>query len=213
MYKKLPSYLFILLYSLTLASCLNGNSGIENWIEIKNSEDISGKYHSLSDDGIKVYLPNTFKKYSTNEYLQLLDSISSKKDYEFESKAVETLRDLEGNFYIYFDDTYGITYTINTLPYFPFSKRDASQLLGIIRLNNEKVSETQNIDFTKLTAKYSGNKKQQIFKAVYKVDYPEKGTSLFSTSYIISSNRKTVMIKLSSIYDIDFNPYIQKMVL
>lgn len=213
MYKKLPSYLFILLYSLILASCLNGNSGIENWIEIKNSEDISGKYHSLSDDGIKVYLPNTFKKYSTNEYLQLLDSISSKKDYEFESKAVETLRDLEGNFYIYFDDTYGITYTINTLPYFPFSKRDASQLLGIIRLNNEKVSETQNIDFTKLTAKYSGSKKQQIFKAIYKVDYPEKGTSLFSTSYIISSNRKTVMIKLSSIYNIDFNPYIQKMVL
>ncbi|GGD03353.1 hypothetical protein [Hyunsoonleella pacifica] len=196
-----------------MASCLNGTSGIENWIEIKNSEDISGKYHSLSDDGIKVYLPNTFKKYNTNKYLQLLDSISSKKDYEFESKVVETLRDLEGNFYIYFDDTYGITYTINTLPYFPFSKRDASLLLGIIRLNNEKVSETQNIDFTKLTAKYSGNKKQQIFKAIYRVDYPEKGSSLFNTSYIISSNRKTVMIKLSSIYDIDFNPYIKKMVL
>lgn len=213
MYKKLPSHLFILLCVIILTSCLNGTNSIKNWIEIKDAEAISGKYHSLSDDGIKVYLPDTFKEYTTNEYLQLLDSVSSKKDYEFESKAVETLRDLEGNFYIYFDDTYGVTYTINTLPYFPFSKRDASQLLGIIRLNNEKISETQNIDFTKLTAKYSGNKKQQIFKAIYKVDYSDKGTSLFSNSYIISSNRKTVMIKLTSIYDIDFNPYIQKMVL
>lgn len=213
MIKKLSIYILSLCVFLLLASCLNVATSIENWIEIENIEDVSGKYHLLSDDGVKIYLPDTFKKYATNEYLKLIDSFSTKKNYEFESKNIETLRDIDGNFYIYFDETYGVTYTINTLPYFPFSKRDASQILGIIRLNNEKVSESRDINFTKITAKYSGNKSQQLFKVVYKVDYPEMDIPLYSSSYIISSNRKTLMIKLSSIHDIDFNPYIQKMVM
>ncbi|WP_299555167.1 hypothetical protein [Seonamhaeicola sp.] len=205
--------LLLCLILLCITSCLNITSDIKNWIEIENIEDINGKYHFLSDDGVKIYLPDTFKKYTSSEYLKLLDSLATKKSYAFESRAVETLRDLDGNFYIYFDEAFGITYTINTLPYFPFSKRDASQLLGIIRMNNEKITKKEDIKFTKITAKYTGNKKQQIFRSIYKVDYPDTDLSLFSTAYIISSNGKTVMIKLSSIYDINFDPFIQKMIL
>lgn len=210
---KFKTYLFISLLFMSFISCLNVVSNVKNWIEIQNIEEIPGKYHFLSDDGIKIYLPDVFKKYSTIDYLKLLDSISSEKDYAFESRTIESLRDFEGNFYIYFDELSGVTYTINTIPYFPFSKRDASQLLGIIRLNNGKVAKKQNINFNKITAKYKGNKKQQIFKSIFKVDYPEKEMLLYSTAYIISSNGKTVMIKLSSIYDIDFDPFIQKMIM
>jgi len=189
------------------------SSEIKNWIDIEHIEDINGHYHFLNDDGIKVYLPATFKKYSSSKYLKLLDSLSTEKNYVFESRALEALRDLKGNLYIYFDDTFGITYTLNTLPYFPFSKRDATQLLGIIKKNNEKVTRQEKIEFTKLTAKYSGNKDLQFFRSIYKVDYPNFDLSTYSTAYIISSNNKTVMIKLSSIYEIDFDPFIQKMIL
>jgi len=189
------------------------SSEIQNWIDIENIEDIDGVYHHLNDDGIKVYLPDTFKKYSSAEYLRLLDSLSTKKNYIFESRALETLRDLKGNLYIYFDDTYGITYTLNTLPYFPFSRGDAAQLLGIIKKNNEKITRKENIEFTKITAKYSGNKDMQFFRSIYKIDYPNTDLSTYSTAYIISSKNKTVMIKLSSVYEIDFDPFIQKMII
>ncbi len=201
------------LLALCLTSCLNVGAELKKWFEIEKIEDVEGKYHFLSDDGIKIYLPSTFKEYSSSEYIKLLDSVSSGKPYTFESSAIETLRDLKGNFYIYFDKDYGITYTINTIPYFPFSKRDASQILGLIRLNNEKITEKENIEFTKITAKYLGNKQQQIFRAIYKIDYPVTDLSLFSTAYFISSKGKTVMIKLSSIYDINFDPFIQKMIM
>ncbi|WP_406684741.1 hypothetical protein N1F78_03155 [Seonamhaeicola sp. MEBiC1930] len=196
-----------------MSSCINIASDVKHWFEIENVEEVKGKYHFLSEDGIKIYLPDTFKKYSSSEYLKIIDSLTSKKDYAFELRAIETLRDLKGNFYIYFDNEFGITYTLNTLPYFPFSKRDASQLLGIIRMNNEKITRKENIEFTKITAKYTGNKKQQIFRSIFKVDYPETDVSTYSTAYIISSNGKTTMIKLSSIYDINFDPFIQKMII
>lgn len=210
---KIKTFLYILTIFVSFTSCRDIISNTKNWIEVQNIEKVPGKYHFLSDDGIKIYLPNVFKKYTIPKYLKLLDSISSKKDFAFESQTIKTLRDFDGNFYIYFDESSGVTYTINTMSYFPFSKRDASQLLGMIRLNNEKVSKNQNINFKKITAKYRGNKKQQIFKSIFKIDYPETGVSLLNTAYIISSNGKTVMIKLSSIYDLAFDPYIQKMIM
>lgn len=200
-------------FALCNASCISMVSEVKNWIEASNIEDVIGKYHFLNDNGIKIYLPDTFKKYSTPNYLKLIDSIASETDYTFEAQAIKTLRDMEGEFYIYFDELFGVTYTVNTLPHFPFSRKDASQLLGIIRLNNEKISKKQDINFTKVTAKYRGNEKQQIFKSIYKVDHQKTDISIFSTAYIISSNKKTVMIKLSSIYEIDFDPFIQKMIM
>lgn len=200
-------------WCLSITSCITMTTEVKDWVKAENIEDVKGKYHFLTEDGVKIYLPDTFKKYSSYEYLELLDSVATKKSYAFESRAIESLKDLDGNFYIFFDKDYGITYTINTLPYFPFTRSDAGQLLGIIRRNNEKITRREKIEFTKISAKYTGNKKQQIFRSIYKVDHPNTALSLYSTAYIISSNNKTVMVKLSSAFDINFDPFIQKMIL
>ncbi|MFI1772481.1 hypothetical protein [Thalassobellus citreus] len=188
-------------------------SDIKNWIEIDNIEDVSGKYHFLSSDGIKIYLPDSFKKYSTAEYQYLLDSLTTKEDYQLEIKRLQYLKQMKGNFYIFFDEDTRSTYTINTMPYMPFNKQDAKYLSGLISMNNEKVSNKTDLDFTKITAKYSGNSKTQIFKTIYKVDNTKKELTSFNSSYIVSSNKKTVYIQLLTGFEANFDLFLQKMIL
>ncbi len=203
----------LLLVVVTFQSCLNVANDVKSWIELNAEDEIFGKYHMLEDDGIKIYLPDVFKRYSSVEYQQLLDSLATKKDYEYESKRLKSMRELEGNLYLYFDETTRSTYSINTMPYMPLYKRDAQYLLGMIRLGNERVAENTDLKFTKITAKYNASNGPQIFKVVHRIDNEAKQTSTFSTTYIISSNHKTVFINLTTPFDAYFDPFLQKMIL
>ncbi len=120
---------------------------------------------------------------------------------------------MDGSLYIYYDEENGSTFTINTRPYFAFTKEDAPQLLGLITENNDKVKENSDAKFTKITAKYGGDKQQQLFKAVYKVSGKSMKNDVYNTSYIISSKGKTVFIQLSTLDEINFDPYLDKIIL
>ena len=120
---------------------------------------------------------------------------------------------MDGSLYIYYDNENGSTFTINTRPYFAFTKEDAPQLLGLITENNDKVKENSDAKFTKITAKYGGNKNQQLFKAIYKVSGKSMKNDVYNTSYIISSKGQTVFIQLSTLEETNFDPYVEKMLL
>lgn len=184
-----------------------------SWIESDNINEVEGSYHFLENDGIKIYLPSVFKKYSTVDYQKLLDSIVSEDVYKFETARLNNMRNMEGNLYLFYDELSRSTYTINSMKYMPFQKRDAQFLLGMIRQNHENTSHLTNLNFNKITAKYNSNKGTQIFKAIFRIDNPKTKTSVFSNSYIISSNQKTVLINLSTPYDFNFDKYLQKMIL
>lgn len=194
-------------------SCFTIASDVKSWIEATNIEDVKGKYHFLTDDGIKIYLPDSFKKYSRAEYENILDSLTSKKDYELELKRLEFLREMAGNFYIFFDEDTHSTYTINTLPYMPLHKGDAQYILGMISRNNDKLSRQSNIKIEKITAKYNENSTAQIFKAIHKIENPKKQTTFFNSSYIVSSNNKTIYIQLLTGSNVDFDAYLKKIIL
>ena len=196
-----------------LYSCLNESNDQKNIDKALNIDTSTGKYHFLEDNGTKIYLPSDFVRISLTKYQRLLDSLSTKKEYKFETERLNSLSDMDGSLYIYFDKNTRSTYTINTRPYLKFDKNNANQLLGLIKSNNDKVSKNSGAKFTKITAKYGGNTNQQLFKAIYKISGKRMKSDVFNSSYIISSNEKTVFIQIKTTANFDFDPFIEKMLL
>ncbi|GAB4163296.1 MAG: hypothetical protein Tsb0033_23490 [Winogradskyella sp.] len=210
--KSIIIILSILFVSLT--ACLEVAKDIYDWTKINDIESIDGQTHYLGDDGIKIFLPKTFKKYSSIDYLKLLDSlVTNSKDLELERTRFRNLRELEGNHYVFFDNTVNATYTINTIPYQPISRQDAKFILGIIRQNQELVSEKTDLNYTKITAKHNDNGKAQVFKAIFKLENLKLNLQAFQHVYFISSNNKTVIINLTAPFEINFDLFLEKMIL
>ena len=201
---------FISLVVLTLISC-------DQLTENSSSEDaksaLEGNYHFLEDTGTKIFLPKGFERYSLTRYQRLLDSLTTKKEYEVETERLNSLSKMDGALYIYYDDETSSTYTINTMPYYAFTRNDASQALDMIKANNERVVKNSDAKYERITAKYGGTNKQQLFKAIYKVSGKSMKNEVFNNSYIISANEKTVFIQLATAEATDFDPYIEKMVI
>jgi len=201
--------LLILFFTL---SCNDSTSSTAS-NESNAASKLSGKYHFLEDTGAQVFLPIAFERYSLTKYQHLLDSLTTKKEYEIESERLQSLSKMDGALYIYYNKEDGSTFTINTRPYFAFTKKDATQLLGLITENNDKVKENSDAKFTKITAKYGGDKNQQLFKTVYKVSGKSMKNDVYNSSYIISSKGQTVFIQISTLKEVNFDPYLEKIIL
>ncbi|MFK2819891.1 hypothetical protein U0L90_07180 [Flavobacteriaceae sp. LMIT009] len=203
----------ILLFLLTISFSCEEISQKAPSNEVDKNTSLKGSYHFLEDTGTKVFLPNGFERYSLTKYQRLLDSLTTKKEYKVETERLNSLSKMDGSLYIYYDSENASTYTINTMPYYAFTRNDASQLLGMIQANNERVKKNSDAKFERITAKYGGTDKQQLFKAIYKVNGKSMKREVFNNTYIISSNEKTVFIQLSTASETDFDPYIEKMVI
>ena len=205
---------FLLILSTILTSCLEVAKEVTDWTQADDINNIEGSLHYLGDDGIKLFLPSTFKKYSTINYLSLLDSlVVDEKQMEIERSRVKFMRELEGNHYIFFDNTINATYTLNVVPYLPISRQDAKYILGVIRQNQNEVSSKTDLEYEKITAKHSNNGRTQIFKAIFKMTDAKLHQQAFQHAYYISSNNKTVLIHLMAPFEINFDPFLEKMIL
>ena len=206
--------LFLCVFSFTLTSCYEVAQEIKDWTQIEDNESVEGKTHYLEDDGIKLFLPKSFKRYSSVEYLQLIDSlVVDDNNLEIERTRFKNMREMVGNHYIFFDHSINATYTINTLPYTPISRQDAKYILGIVRQNQEQISNTTDLDYSKITAKHNDNGNTQIFKAIFKVENQKLQQQAFQNAYFISSNKKTVLINLMTPFEVDFDPFLEKMIM
>lgn len=194
---------------ITLISCAQLEKDTNNSFKTEDDINISGKYHFLSDKGIKVFLPKTYDKLTLVEYQNLLKK--DKKNSEFKIERLKTLKKMEGSFYIFFDTSSQSTFTVNTVPHFEFDKEDANQLLSYIKLTNESEADKKDRKLTKITAKYTGSTRQQIFKSIHKIENVKSKTESYNTAYIISSNDKTVIMQLLTPTQVEFDSYIQKL--
>lgn len=209
-----PIVVILSILCIISTSCLEVAKEISNWTQIEDMDSIDGQTHLLSDDGIKIFLPKTFKKYASVEYLALLDSlIPNNKDLEIERTRFRHIREMEGNHYVFFDNSINSTYTINTVPYTPISRQDAKFILGMIRQNQDMVADATDLKFTKITAKHNDNGKAQVFKAIFKLENQKLQQQAFQHSYFISSNKKTVLINLMAPFEVNFDPFLEKMIL
>jgi len=201
-------------FCLLLNSCLEAVKKIQDWTQIQDENNIEGKKHHLGDDGIKIFLPKSFKRYNSVEYIALIDSlVTDNKNLEIERTRFRNIRKMEGNHYVFFDNTINTTYTINAVPYTPISRQDAKYILGIIRQSQKAISDSTNLDYTKITGKHNDNGTTQIFKAIFKVENQELQQQAFQNVYFISSNNKTVLINLMTPFEVNFDPFLEKMTL
>lgn len=202
---------YILIVFVSLYSCMDVAKEVSNWMDVNPTEEVIGKFHYLENDGIKIFLPETFERYSSVKYQNLLDSLITKDNFDFEIKRLKSLREMEGEFYIYFDTESHSTYTINTMPYMPLYKNDAQLILGMISQNNNNITQNSDLEINKISAKYNDTNGTQIFKAIHQVSKKSKLEMAVNTSYIISSLHKTVYINLTTPYLVNFDMYLQKM--
>jgi len=197
-----------------VASCNTVIQEAQNWIEKSNTDTVEiseGNYFNVENGSVKTYLPKGFKELSLEQYKVTLDSSLTASQLNSEITRLESMRAMKGAFHLFFDPITRSTYTINTLPFFNFSKRDASMLLSLIRKNNDKVSRSTELNFKKLTAAYSKNKNFTMFRSIFKIENFKEDIQVFSTFYIITANKKTFMINLTTPFEVNFDGYIEKM--
>lgn len=205
---------FFTVFSTVYLSCVDLTRELTNWTKQNDFEHIKSKRHYLDDDGISVYLPTSFTRYSSIEYLKLLDSlIVNKVALKLEKQRLRSLRNLEGNHYLFYDETIGASYSINTLPHTPISRQDAKYLLGIMRQSQNSMTFNTNVTSTKVTAKYNDNGKIQLFKAIFKLTSEDWFNDVYQYCYFITSKDKTAMIHLNTPFEVEFDPFLAKMIL
>ncbi|MFD2565566.1 hypothetical protein [Aquimarina rubra] len=207
--------LYLLIGSiLILISCNTVIQETQNWIEKSNSNNtkiLEGNYFHLENELIKTFLPEGFKRLSLETYKTILDSSLTKTQLDNEMKRLETMRAMQGSFYLFFDPYTRSTYTLNTMPYINFSKQDATMLLSMVKQRNNQVSLNTGLDFKKLTAAYAKNKDFTMFRSIFQVDNPKENIRIFSNFYIITADKKTFMINLTTPFEVNFDRYIEKM--
>lgn len=207
--------LYLLIGSLLiLISCNTVLQETQNWIEKSNDNTIKileGNYFHLENGLIKTFLPKGFKQLTLETYRSILDSSLTRSQLTNEMRRLESMRDMEGDFYLFFDSYTRSTYTLNTLPYMNFSKQDAAMLLSIIKQKNNQVSLVTDLNFKKLTAAYAKNKDFTMFRSIFQVDNVEEDIRIFSNFYIITADKQTFMINLTTPFEVNFDGYIEKM--
>ncbi len=173
---------------------------------------IATKTHVLEDDGIKISLPTEFERYSLYDYQRMVDSVSTKDQYNAEVLRIEKLMEMDGNLYMYFDPINRASYTINTMEYYAFTREDASFMLGNLSESFKKNNQSKNITVEKVTGKYYASEGRRTFKAIYKMENKKDKSTWYSTVYFVSEIDKTVYVQLSTSFMINFDPIVAKMV-
>lgn len=129
-----------------------------------------GAYHSLPDDGIKIFLPEGFRKLTVSDITGFLDSVPNEKMREYLKKSYRLRKFMPGNYYDFFNEEYFGEAVVTTMKYMPFDRSTAGQLLFYLRMSHEKEQKITGIGYEKLASTYMGNENMSIFKAIYKLE-------------------------------------------
>ena len=204
--------ILVIFVSLHL-SCKDTNENKTSTPNTTANTTVFGPVNYLENDGIRMILHSNFERYSASKYESVLDSISSGKTFEIERDRLKHLRNIDGNNYIFFDKNSNSTLTINTIPYKKVLRADAKTLLSDIVRDQYQITNETGAKFIKVTAKYNESATTQIFKAIFKViPKKKKAKESFIHTYYISSKDKSLVINLKTTLDMDFDPYLEKMI-
>lgn len=196
----------------SLSSCSEVRKSVTAWYDSGNTENVTGKRHFLDYNGIKLLLPNEFEKYSVAEYQKLTDSLLTTDQFLAEVNRIQQLQKMNGELYLFIDKQYAITLSAITTPYIPFSKRDAQQLFNQMANTQKIEARKRDIEVQKISAKFNGNSKFQLFKTEYGFKAQNNKTQWYTANYIISSNNKKIFLQLTSPFPVGFDPFINKII-
>ncbi|WP_055442495.1 hypothetical protein [Lacinutrix himadriensis] len=172
-------------------------------------DQLPGTYFDLEKDNIQIFLPVYFDAFSEDAYEALIDAQEESYEKELEKKRFHFLKFSKGNNYFFKDIASSTLINVKMMQYIPFTKKESSQLLGILSNSCNDYAELFETNCKKITAGYSENYVTKVFKAVYEIsndiDY-----LIYNNIYLISSKHKTFSINIYSKTDQNFNPFIEK---
>lgn len=206
-------FIVFVLFSTVFVSCLEVGSQVVDWMALQegNQEyEVEGEYHILEEDGARVFLPLSFKRYSMAEYQKALKTKLPQEEADAQIKNINQKAQMEGELYIYFDIESGSTCLVYGMPYMEISKKDAQQFLGMLRAQTEKYLEAGST-YEKITAKYVGTPANCIFKSVYKISSEKKEYEYYNALYFVSRKNKTLAFQLNTTVGVYFDPFIEKL--
>lgn len=198
---KISTFLLII---VLFVSCEERTTKVER-------ANVPGEYFELKDDNIAVFLPAYFRVFSEDEYDKLIDNLPDSEEKTIERKRFNYLKFSKGNIYYFKDLASSTLFTIKMGPYFPFTKKESAQVLGILSNSCSNYAEMLDMNCEKITAGYSGNVKTKVFKAAYKIT-DSMNNSTFNTSYFVSSNYKSFAINIFSNTHKNYNSFIEKII-
>jgi len=208
--------MLVLTLTLLVISCKKDTSNQATFEKYLIKPEDVGEYHKLENDNMKIFLPEGFKLLSDEDIVAFQKEIKEEKVRYYYEKTFEQRKLMKGNFYNFYGNDYATELSVQTLPYMPFSKQNAKELLFYLRKGNERFQEITGIFHNKITSTYSGDKSLQIFKAQYRLSYfteddkEKEDYEMFRTVYLISSSNKTFSVSILSPFEDDFDPYVRK---
>ena len=95
MVKKLSIYIAFLLLASTVFSCMGVGQKVVDWMSVAEGDvKVEGEYHFLEEDGVRVFLPLSFKRYSMAEYQQTLKSKLPKAEADAQINNILTKKQI-----------------------------------------------------------------------------------------------------------------------
>jgi len=183
-------------------------------LEKTQKPKLEGKFFPLQKENIKIFLPKEFNRIEKGNYPDFLKSIElSDAHIEEEKRRIQEIEKAGHEVYLFEYIGSGSILNVITTKYIPFNKDDAQMLLNSIKMEHDHYSYVHGHSFEKLEAKFMGSNETQIFKAIYKVTPPDEMENMnpfFKQVYFVSFNKKTFSLILESPFEVNFDPYLEK---
>lgn len=199
--------LFVFILALAILSCDNFIKSTSDILSKDDGNKITGRYHTINKENIKVFLPDEFNYISSNEYRNLISRSNDTSIKKREFERLDHIKKSKQN--IYFFEYIEAGTIVNVLPteYISFNKQDAKYMLAIVN-NLIKLNSPTGASFEKIAAEFKNNNRTQIFKSIYKYKLPNQKLDFYKHLYFISQNQKSAYITIETPIVTDFDEYI-----
>ena len=171
----------------------------------------NGSYFSLPEDGVSIYLPKSFERYSISQYQEELAKIDDSIAAPFTGLFLNLRDKLKGNFYLFYDKDSHSFCAVNSIGYIDFNRQDAKYMLAMIRKSQQEAAAPDRF-FEKITASYSATKDVKLFKAVFKLSNFDESLINYRHIYMLTSkNKQTFQLIFNTPFEADIDPFIRRM--
>ncbi len=196
---------FLLIIILSLYACQ------EKKVKQNKKSIVEGKYIQLENEFLKIFVPKSFNKYTLNEYKNDILEIEDSLVRADELLKFNQLKFSKGDVYLIKEENGTSEILVKEMDYFPFTKKESGMLLAMLSNSCNEFASSSGAKCKKRDAGFSDNSKTKVFKAVYELDY--KTHKAYNSYYAITSKSKTYMIRVFTIYPLNFDHYIEKLII
>jgi len=172
---------------------------------------LEGQYYDIKNYPVKLFLPKGYKNIPRHQILKEAQNIEN----DFLRKQL--IRSLESQIEHNIDKQYllspsdGSVVSLAEIPYMPLNKEVASQILGLLEIENQQIYEQTSLRRILIDKRFKSNKSMKAFKAVYQIEGVEdKATKNFFHLYVLEIGNKLYIINLEIAYEANFEPYFLK---